>query len=338
MGCVAEARRYECVSTGAITHFPGSGFCCEVSNPLMTAGIPHVVGRSQKTEFSSITITARKVMPSHATSQDTMLPGSPLPKLPGTSGGGISSVPTCLVNVSKRVSPAGVCRQTPTIMMPHEFRHTYSPADGKALRDSGRSKVKLGRCGLRDRKQDMICRSAMNLSSYKSCIHIEVPLRSTTSFVFLDKSLSISLMDLEGRQADQPTLYRSTLFIHLGVSFIHRCSTENQPKKTNKGCRTHRAADLGHGRRSPPEHRSCKVELIRPTCGINGKGHDSGRQEPNDTLGFLSFREPRLSIRMAGRLTGNGDEAACLTWSDVRHRQLMSGPGMTQHFRTENTK
>ncbi|XP_045927139.1 uncharacterized protein LOC123984340 isoform X2 [Micropterus dolomieu] len=342
----------ESVSLRAITHSAYSQTADSGSNLFRTASVPDVVGRSQKTAFSSITIAARKVLPLLSTSQD---PGysptliqpvkvSSPPKLPENFEGSASSIMTTTMRVSN--SQPGVCRQNPNVT-PNVFRQDFSPADGLAVRERGKRKVQQCRWSFTegDRKQDIIGGSLMNLSSqpyYQSCFHLEVPLRTTSSVVFLDKSLSISLMKLEGRGAGQPTLYRSTLSVRLGVSSCRRSSTDNKPAKANESYGRSRAATLGHNKcngresglghcRGPlSKHWGHKVEEIAPAHGVNSKADDSDMQHGSATLGILSFRGPSPSNTKAGRQKGNADEADFPTQSNFRHRQHSSkiGPGM----------
>ncbi|GAA6229666.1 uncharacterized protein LOC111649547 [Lates japonicus] len=237
-------------------------------------------------------------------------------------------------------SQPDVRKQNPTVVTPNKFRQAYSPADGLAVRDPGKRKVQLVQRRLSytegDRKRDVIGGSLTNLSSqpsYRACIHREVPLMSASSVVFLDKSLSISLVELEGGRAGQTALYRSTLSVRLGVSSGCRSSTDNKSAKTNEGSRRPRAAMLGcnkrNGRESGLGHcrgplskqRGRKVEQTAPTHGINNKADDSDVQHHSSTLGLLSFRGPSPSNTKAGRQKGNADEAAFPSRSNFRHRQ-----------------
>lgn len=352
------------MSLRAITHAaysqtPERGSYSGVSNLCRTASVPDVVGRSPKTAFSSITIAARKVLPSLFTSQDPAHPStaehpakvSPPPKLPETSGGRVLSIPMSTMRVSN--SKPYVCRQNPAVVTPDEFRQAYSSADGLAVRDREKRKVQRVQhrlsCTEGDRRQDVIGGSLMNLSSqpsYRSCIHLEVPLRSTSSVVFLDKLLSFSLWELEGRGAGQPTLYRSTLSVRLGRSSCRRSSTDNKPAKTNEGCRRPRAAKLdfnkrngrqsglGHCRGPLSKHWGCKVEQIAPAHGVNSKTDDSDTQRHSATLELLSFRGPSPSNTKTGRQKGNADEAAFPTQSNLKHRQHTFNIGSGMNFIT----
>ncbi|KAL7384090.1 hypothetical protein ABVT39_023947 [Epinephelus coioides] len=345
----------ESVSLRAITHSASAQTADSrsyrgVSNLSRVASVPDVVERWPKSALSSITIAAQRILPSP---QDPVYPSSPAQpvkastplKLPESFEGRASSIPTSTMRVSN--SQTDVCRQNLSVLKPNEFRQAYSPADGLAVRDQGKRKVQLVQrrlnCTESNRKLDRIGGSLMNLSSqpsYRSCIHLEVPLRSTSSVLFLDKSLSISLVELEERRAGQPPLYRSTLSVRLGVSSCLRSSTDNKPSKINEGYGRPRAAMLGPNKRSGREsgsdqcsrsplskHRGHKVEQIAPAHGVNSKADDSGTQRHSTTLGLLSFRGPSPSNTKAGRQKGNADEAAFPIRSNFRHRQHTSNIG-----------
>ncbi|XP_034754789.1 uncharacterized protein LOC117960754 [Etheostoma cragini] len=237
-----------------------------------------------------------------------------------------------------------VCRQNPAIVTPNEFRQAYSAADGLAMKDQGKRKIQLVQCRLSHtesgKKQEELGDTLTNLSSqpfFRSCIHLEVPLTSTSSVVFLDKSLSISLVDLEGRRAGQPILYRSTVSVRLGVSYCCRSATDNKPAKSNEGCVRPRASmlgrkkhngrksGLGHCRSPLPKPRDYKVEKMARTHGVDSKVDDSDVQRHSSTtLGLLSFRGPSPSNTKAGRQKGNADEAAFPITGNFRHRQHTS--------------
>lgn len=324
----------ETASLGAITQ-PASiptthtGSFSEVSNLFRTVSI-YEEEKSPHSAFSSITIAARKVLPSHSK------------ELPETLGRRTQSHPTMRVSNSQ----PDICRQNPNILTPNEIRRASSPAKGLPVRDAGKRKAVQYRLrnSEEDRNQDVIGGPVMNLfssqPSYRSCIHHEVPLRSTSSVVFLDKSLCISLVELEGRRAGQPTLYRSALSVHLAVSSSCRSTTDNKPAKTNEGykraamlgCnkRNGRNRGLGHSRGPLSKHQGMKVNQTAPTYGVYSKADDPDTQHPSATLGLLSFRGPSPSNTKAGRQKGNADEAAFSTRSNCWHRQrtLNTGSGM----------
>lgn len=350
----------ESVSLRATAHSASSWTVdCGVSKLFRTASVPDVVGRSPKTAFSSVTFATRKVLPSSSTSQDLVYPSSTptqhvklsaVRKVPETFGGRVSSSTTGAMRVSNYQTD--VCRQNPTTVTANGLRQAYSAADGLAVRDRGKRRAQRSDTD-GGGKRDVIGGSLTNLSSqpsYRACIHLEVPLRSKSSVVFLDKSLSISLADLEGRRAGQPTLYRSTLSIRFGPATRSRSSTDNKPSKTNEGYRRARAATSGHNKHSgrgsslghcrgpPSKHRARKVERIAPAHGVNSKAHDSDTQRHSDTLGLLSFRGPGPSNTKAGRQKENADEAAFLTRSNFKHRQRTSNPGPGMNFITSLQK
>lgn len=173
------------------------------------------------------------------------------------------------------VSQLNVCRPNPGYLMPSDFRRAYSPADGLAVKDPGKKKVQLVHCRLsyteEDRKQEVIGGSVKNLfssqPSYRSCIYHEVPLRCTRSFVFLDKPLCISLVELQGKGACKPALCRSTLSIRLGTSSCHRSSKDSKPAKRNEGYAKSRAAMLDSNQRNGRESSS---EALYQSTGATG--------------------------------------------------------------------
>lgn len=315
-----------------------------VSNLFRTASVPDVVGRNPNTAFSSITISARKVLPSLTISEDPSSPKHPAevsPKLSEAFGRGTLSMIS-----EMRVSNCqlDMCRQNPTSEIPNEFRQTYSPAD--RLAHPEKRKVQGRLCLTEGDRTDVMGGSLMNQSSqpsYQSCIHCEVPsLRFSSSVMFLDKSLSISLVDLERRRASQPTLYTSTFYFRFGVSSCCRFSTDNKPAKKNGGYRRPRVAmlgtdkcngrgsSLGHSRGFLIKQQDCKVEQIAPAHGVNSKADDSETQCHSSTLGLLSFRGPSPSNTKTGRQKGNADEATFPTRSNFGHMQhtFNIGPGM----------
>jgi len=311
-----------------------------VSNLFRAASVPDAVGRSPKSAFSSITIIVQRNLPSHSNPRDPVSPSTPtrpvkistLAESHEPLRGRPSTAPMSTTGVSN--SHPGACREIPSIATPNEFRQARSPADGLAARHRGKRTEAL--------EQSERGASLTNLSSrpsYRSCVHLEVPLRSTSSVLFLDKSLYISLVELEGRRAVQPTLYRSTLSVRFGVSSRRRSSKDSKPARINEGYGRRKEATLGRNkrnvretesghRRSPlSEHGAHKVEQIALTHDVNSdldtRGHDA-------TLGLLSLRGLSPSNTKAGRREENADEAAFSLRSNFSHRQhtFNSGQGM----------
>ncbi|CAN9499700.1 unnamed protein product [Ophioblennius macclurei] len=239
-------------------------------------------------------------------------------------------------------SQPDVGRQKLTILTPKEFRQAYSPADGLAVRDPGKRRVQAVQCRLgfaeEDRKEKATGGSAINplavRPTYRTCVHHEMPLRSTSSVVFLDKSLCISLVELEGRRSPQPALYRSALSVRLGVSSRRRSPTDSKRAKANEGYGRIRAAALSESHKRDDRESSlgrcrsplsklggCKVEQTAPARGVNSKADDSDTRRHGNTLGLLSFRGPNPSNTKPGRRKENADEAAVSSRSNFRNRQ-----------------
>ncbi|KAM4592082.1 uncharacterized protein PAE49_020746 isoform 2-T3 [Odontesthes bonariensis] len=238
-------------------------------------------------------------------------------------------------------SQPDMCKRNPTIFMPNEFRRAHSPADELAAKGPGKRKVQLVQCKLshteKDRKQEAAGGSVIKLfsskPSYRSCIHHEVPLRSMSSVMFLDKSLCISLVELEERRAGQPALYKSVLSCCLGVSSRCTSTAHNKITKTNKDYRRARAPmlasiernaqedGLGHGRGLLLKHQGHKDVQTPPARDVNSKTDDSHTQHHRASFELLSFKGTTTSNVKAGRQKGNADEAAFSARSNFRHRQ-----------------
>ncbi|KAM6915933.1 uncharacterized protein FYW49_009039 [Xenentodon cancila] len=238
-----------------------------------------------------------------------------------------------------------MCRQNPTISMSNEFRQAHSPADALAVTDPRKRKAQLVQCKLscteKNRKQEVTNGSIMKLfcskPSFRSSVHHEVPLRSICSVMFLDKSLCISLLELEGR-AGQPTLYRSTLSCRL-PSFPPRSTRDNKPAKTNDSYGSGRAAvsgtyevrqdGLGHCRGPLSKRWAHKADHMVPPHGVWRNANDADMQRHGTSSGLLPFRGPAASNSKAGRQKGNADEEVISLPSKFRHRQqaFCIGPG-----------
>lgn len=249
-----------------------------------------------------------------------------------------------------------MCRQNPTIFMSNEFRQAHSPADALAATDLRKRKAQLIQsdvsCAEKNREQEVTSGSIMKLfsskPSFRSSIHHELPMRSICSVLFLDKSLCISLVDLEGRRAGQPTLHRSTLSCRL-LPFPRRSTRENKLAKTNDSCgntgtailgpdeRSSREDGLGHCRGPLSNHWGHKADQTVPPHGVCRKANDSDMQRHCTSFGLSPFRGPSTSNTKAGRQKGNADEAAFSLPSNFRHMQhAFIGPGM--NFITLNQK
>ncbi|KAG7512814.1 hypothetical protein JOB18_040563 [Solea senegalensis] len=225
-----------------------------------------------------------------------------------------TSMSTMRVSNSKRHAH----EQNSTGDSPNELRQASTPPDGLLVRDPGRRELVEHRCSNTEvgLKRDELGGPLMNLSSqplYRTCIHCKVPLRSTSCVVFIDKSLSISLVDPEGERAGENALYRSTLSVRLGVA-------DTKAAKTNGRHRTTMSCSDKRQERAMGRCRGRKVEQTARTNGSNKTCNLDARQH-SSSLELLSFRGPDLSNTKAGRQKGNADEAASSSRSNFRRRQ-----------------
>ncbi|KAF3841976.1 hypothetical protein F7725_023927, partial [Dissostichus mawsoni] len=335
----------ESVSLKAITHTSTSQTVAEigsysgVSNLFRAASVPDVAERSPKSAFSSISIATQRILPLLCNPQDPAYRSTPTQPVK-VSTLQETFIPTSPMRVSN--SPPDVCRKGRTIVMPNEFGQAFSHADGLEVRDQGKIKVQLVRrvsYTESDRKQDEIGGLLMSAHSHRSCIHLDVPLRSISSVVFLDKFLSISLVELEGRRSGQPTQYRSSLSVRISVQSCRRSSADKKAAKINEGYGRPRTAMLGQNKcngqesvlghcRSPlSQHRGHRVESIAPAHGVNSKADDSDTQQQHSTaLGLLSFKGPGPSDTKPGRQKVNADEEAFPIWSNFKQHTSNIGP------------
>lgn len=246
------------------------------------AAVPEVVGEGPNTTFRSICPAAQESI-----HPDTACEGV---TYSSTTTSSMARVPN---------SPPGMCGQSG--MTARELRHMCSPEDGAVLRDGGKG-GRAKRHGLMDAqgggKPDVHVRSFVDRSSQSShwsCVHIEVPLMFNSSTLFLDKSLLISITELEDRTVGKPALFRSTLSIRLGAS------PRIQPTKRGQG-RAGQAASPGH------QSRGCAVQQTVPACYVTGGTADSDPHRHGNPLGLLSFRRPEPSNTQTGWLKENADE------------------------------
>lgn len=252
------------------------------------AAVPQVVGEGPYTTFCSICPAARELQPSWESIH------------PDTACEGVACSSTTTSSMSRvSNSPPGMCGQRG--MTARELRQMCSPDDGAVLRDGekgGRAERHRLRDAEGDGKPDVLVRSFVDRasqSSHWSCVHIEVPLMFNSSTLFLDKSLLISIIELEERTVGEPALFRSTLSIRLGAS------PRNQPTKRGQG---------RGGQAASPGHRSggCAVQQTVPPCYLTGGAAGSHPQLHGNPLGLLSFRRPEPSNTQTGWLKENADE------------------------------
>lgn len=245
-----------------------------------------VVGEGPNTSFRSICPAAREVQPSWERIH------------PDTACEGVTYSATATSSMSRVSNPQpGLCGQNG--MTACELRQMCSPDDGAVLR-GGEKGGRAGQYRLMDAEgkpgvhvRSFVDRSAQR--SHWSCVHIEVPLMFKSSTLFLDKSLLISIIELEDRAVGEPAFFRSTLSIRLGAS------PRNQPAKRGQGRGAH-AASLGH------QSGGCAVQQTVSACYGAGGAADSDPQLHGNPLGLLSFRRPEPSNTQTGWLKENADE------------------------------
>ncbi|KAL6101995.1 uncharacterized protein ACO6RY_17123 [Pungitius sinensis] len=272
--------------------------------------------------FTSVTITAQRTLPPCCDPLDLVNKSAP-PKPQETLGGNGSPFPTGTTRVPNTQPDA--CRPGPATVKPREFGRAYLPADGFAVGDLGARAERLVQSSL-GYTETTRCGSSGNVSSlprYRSCVRLEVPLRSITSVLFLDKSLSMCLVELEGRRAGQTTtLHGSTMSIRFDARMSAGCWGP-RGATSGRGERNARGAGSGRRRGPPWKHGAHEVERTAPKQDAESRPGDS-----DASLGLLSSRGPMRSN--AGGQEGNADEAA-KPKSSHRQRTFDCGP---VNFRT----
>lgn len=280
--------------------------------------------------FSFITTAARTFLLSLAASEDPVYPASPTQPMKGSD----LFIATCTMRVSN--SQPDLCPQTSTIMSPNCFRRAESiPGTGT---------VPLAQCRPRhtegDRPQHMIDGSLIEMPPqpcYRSCIHHEVPSRSTSTVMLLDKLLSISLKEPERRATCPQTRYTSTLSVQLHASPPLRSSAGKKPAKTTEGYRRPRPVmDISDPWPSLSKQRGRRVEQTAPS--VNRRTDDSDAQHHSIAVGLLSFRGPCPSNTKPAEQKGNADEAALTTRSNFKHSRHTFNIGPGKNFITSPQK
>ncbi|PWA25614.1 hypothetical protein CCH79_00001760, partial [Gambusia affinis] len=224
----------------------------------------------------------------------------------------------------------------PAVFMSNNPRQVRSPANGLSAGATGLVKVQLvgckTNCSGKNQKQGVTDSSGMkpfySELSYRVCIHRDMPLRSCSSAVFLDKSLCISFTELAaGTRGVQAPLHRSALTCQLGVQSLFGSTVD---KKTAKTKEVYRRGNFnrcnGHEQRldhrgSPlSKRRGLRTNQKAPACGANSIDDDSEKQSRSTSLG-LSFREPSASNTKTAKQKGNANQAAYSALSNFGHMQ-----------------
>lgn len=205
-------------------------------------------------------------------------------KNPGASAaaaGGVSlsrQDPVGSVNKRKGRIPNMLRGQKNLAVIPDEVGRASWPADGQAVPYHGPA------WGDREREEtaEPPCRSS---------VHLQVPLRISSSVFFLDKSLLISLEGLGGGGGgvENHTSYRSTLSVRLGAATRSRlpaAASEEEKKDERSRSRSGRAPLRGL---QGPE-----VEPSAPVRRVNGRSGDS-EERRRCPLGSFSLPRPSPS-------------------------------------------
>uniref|UniRef100_A0A8C8DWB8 ALMS motif domain-containing protein n=1 Tax=Oryzias sinensis TaxID=183150 RepID=A0A8C8DWB8_9TELE len=231
-----------------------------------------------------------------------------------------------------------VCRLDPAIFMSNEFRLAHSPNDDLAGKVQEKREVQFVQHKLSYRERSV---SLMTLFSskttYKSCIHHEVPLRSVSSMMFWDKSLCISLTELEGRRGVQPPLQRSALSIRFGVSACLRSTALKKPNNASRSWSSEKRCSLGHYRGSLSALCDHKEERAF-TYGVKIKADDSDTQSLSSSSGLLSFQGPNTSRTKARREKRNADEPVSTPLHNFRPKLHSFNAGPESQTRSKDAR
>lgn len=208
---------------------------------------------------------------------------------PGASAaaaGGVSlsrQDPVGSVNKRKYRIPNMLRGQKNLAVIPDEVGRASWPADGQAVPYHGPA------WGDREREEtaEPPCRSS---------VHLQVPLRISSSVFFLDKSLLISLEGLGGGGGggggvENRTSYRSTLSVRLGAATRSRlpaAASEEEKKDERSRSRSRSGRAPLRGLQGP------EVEPSAPVRRVNGRSGDSEEQRRRP-LGSFSFPRPNPS-------------------------------------------
>lgn len=168
-------------------------------------------------------------------------------------------------------------------VIPDEVGRASWPVDGRTMPSNSRAKAQLWSVREREETAEPPCRS---------CVHLQVPPRISSSIFFLDKSLLISLEGLcgggrgGGGEVENRTSYRSTLSVRLGASPCSRLTASALVEKKKDERSKSRS-----GRAPPRDLKSPKVKPTAPACRVNG-GFGDSEERRRHPLGSLSLPTP----------------------------------------------
>lgn len=171
-------------------------------------------------------------------------------------------------------------------VIPDEVGRASWLVDGQTVPNSGQAKAQLRSVRQREETAERACRS---------CVHLQVPPRISSSIFFLDKSLLISLEELcgdvggrggGGGEVENRTSYRSTLSVRLGASprsqLPASALVEKKKDERSKG---------SSGRAPLRDLKGPKVKPSVPVCRVDG-GFGDSEERRRHPLGSLSFPRP----------------------------------------------
>lgn len=173
------------------------------------------------------------------------------------------------VNGTKGSIPNMLRGQKQHAMIPDEVGRSSLPLDGQTLPENGRAKAQVSSVGEREKTAKLPCRS---------CVHLQVPPRISSSIFFLDKSLLISLEGLcgggagrGGEEVENRTSYRSTLSVRLSASPRGRLPAFVEKKKDERS--------KGRSGRAPTcDLKGPEVKPSAPACRVGGGFGDSEKR------------------------------------------------------------
>lgn len=208
---------------------------------------------------------------------------------PGASAaaaGGVSlsrQDPVGSVNKRKGRIPNMLRGQKNLAVIPDEVGRASWPADGQAVPDHGRAKAQLWGDREREETAEPPCRSS---------VHLQVPLRISSSVFFLDKSLLISLEGLGGGGGgggvENRASYRSTLSVRLGAAPRSRVpATASAEEKKDERSRSRSRS----GRAPLRGLQGLEVEPSTPVRRVDGRSGDS-EERRRCPLGSFSLPRP----------------------------------------------
>lgn len=168
-------------------------------------------------------------------------------------------------------------------VMPDKVGRASWPVDGQTVPNNDQAKAQPSSVREREKTAELPCRS---------CIHLQVPPRISSSIFFLDKSLLISLEGLGGggggrggEEVENRTSYRSTLSVRLGSSPGSRLPAFVEKRKDER-------SKSKSGRAPPCDLKGPKVKPSAAACRVHS-GFGDSEERCLHPLGSFSLPRPR---------------------------------------------